>query len=202
MMLCYMTQMATGKAQHYNAYKRYLLTLELKHVLCMSAEELAEAEQEEDTEEVVAGSDSDNDSGSDDNDDDSEEVTTTDCEHQHSDGDDMDEESLVIAREMADDHRDVDDSDPSELIAEMLHIPDESELISGDSVVSLIAIPAPWEPWDQELSLEPELVDTNSKDFDLDIDPRDGLSALRPPMNRNEGSRIMHGNAITHEDAG
>ena len=49
---------------------------------------------------------------------------------------------------------------------------------------------------------EPELVDTNSKDFDLDIDPRDGLSALRPPMNRNEGSRIMHGNAITHEDAG
>ena len=194
--------MSSGKAQHFNAYKRYLLTLELKHVLCMTPEELEQAEQEEHEEgggTTCSGSDDDR------SDDDSEGGTTTDIEGQRNfDGDDMDEESLAIAREMADDQRDLEeDLDPSELLSELLHMPDESELIPPASVVSLIAIPAPGEPWDQELALETEPADSgSSKDFELDIDPRDGLSALRPAMARNEGSRIMHGNAITHEDAG
>mmetsp|Transcript_19758 Transcript_19758/g.36793 ORF Transcript_19758/g.36793 Transcript_19758/m.36793 type:complete len:1713 (-) Transcript_19758:223-5361(-) len=190
--------MSSGKALHYNAHKRYLLTLELKHVLCMSPEELEEAEQEEEDETGSASEGSE----SDDDDDDSDEVSTTDLEQPHFDGDGMDEESLAIAREMTDDQRVFDDLDTSDVPVELLHMPDESELIPGDSVVSLIAIPAPWEPWDQQLVLDSEPVDTNSKDFDLDINPRDGLSALRPAMDRSGGSRIMHGNAITHEDAG
>lgn len=212
--------MATGKAQHYNAHKRYLLTLEMKHVLCMSPEELAEAELEEEAPEEGAGGVSESEAASndshDDRDDDSEGDggTTSDCEEgrRRFDGDDMDEESLAIAREMRDDHHQFDELESSgesgdgpfgEASSELQHVPDESELIPGDTVVSLIAIPAPWEPWEQELSeLECDLEQLGGPDFDLDIDPHDGLSALRPAMSRSERSCLMHGNATTHEDAG
>jgi hypothetical protein len=205
--------MASGKAIHYNAHKRYLLTLELKHVLCMSPEELEEAEQE-DAEEAVAGLSESGDTNDSEDDDSDGGGSSSDGDNEHIDGDDMDEESLVIAREMTDDQRDLDEQQQleGELSSEHLLVPDESELIPGDAVVSLIAIPAPWEPWEQEQEQEgawlgPEgqqLTPGKDKelDFDLDIDPRDGLSALRPPMSRSEGSSIMHGNAITHEDSG
>ena len=226
-------QMATGKAQHYNAHKRYLLTLELKHESCMPAEELAEAEREDEEElerKVAAGVQSGDSEDSEDDEDEEEqedseddthteddEETTTDGsgEHQHS-GDDMDEESLVIAREMANGQRDFrhQDSDAAGagggLLPLSLPVPDESELIPGGALVSLIAIPAPWEPWDQEKSLAREDRDRDrdrdrarrdADDMEIDIDP-DGLSALRPPLARDEGSRIMHGNATTHEDCG
>jgi hypothetical protein len=213
--------MASGKAQHYNAHKRYLLELELKHVLCMSAEELEEAEQREEL--VGACSDSEEgEEGGEDSDEEeegeggSEGGSSSDGEHVHFDGDDMDEESLAIAREMRDDQRGFADPegegegglDSAELAAELLlHAPDESELIEGGAVVSLIAIPAPWEPWDSQECVSRDLPPpsgqrSGSDSDDLELDVRDGLSALRPPMNRSEGSCIMHGNAITHEDSG
>lgn len=217
-----LVQMATGKAQHYNAHKRYLLTLELKHESCMSVAELAEADRGDEDLQITRGgaesateessSDTNSDSGNDtDSDSDEDELSTTDGEHLHSDGDEMDEESLVIAREMADDQRDFHDQDvdPDSLGGgDLLHIPDESELIEGGTVVALIAIPAPWEPWDQESEekgIDRENRDRGARELDdmeIDIDPHDGLSALRPPMMRSEGSRIMHGNATTHEDCG
>ena len=137
--------------------------------------------------------------------------TTTDDNREHLpfEGDDMDEESLAIAREMRDDQRDFEEQEQEPDGADLLlHEPDESELISGDAVVSLIAIPAPWEPWDtqeqgdQALGRDLARHQGGSDSDDMDGDLRDTLCALRPPMSRSEGSSIMHGNATTHEDAG
>ena len=193
--------MATGKAQHYNAHKRYLLTLELKHELCMTPEELEEADR--DDLEVSDDSEIDDDENdSDDDDGDDSNVLSSDEDNVQYEGDEMDEESLVIAQEMNEDQRDFDDSDlldAGELSTELMHMPDESELIEKNSVVSLIAIPAPWEPWDY-LTEKSAVEEIDEVDKSLS-DPRE-LGLLPPHLYRGEGSHIMHGNTTTHEDSG
>lgn len=204
-------QMATGKAQHYNAHKRYLLTLELKHVQCMSAAELEEADREEpagDGAEAAVSEPEEHDLSEDDSEV-SEASTTTDLEGDLAD--DMDEESIAIAREMTEDrdHFPEEDHEEGILGGGLAHVPDESELIPGSAVVSLIAIPAPWEPWEQRSHEEQQMRQRQRQHSSALFKGQEGEGGSDtdsygriPSLSRSEGSRITHGNAITHENSG
>jgi hypothetical protein len=134
-------------SSHFNAYKNYLLSMEMSHTSIMSPEELLEADEElaaaEDDHRIHPkegeGEEEDNQEDHEMN----EEVEVFNrnrCESGSSD--DLDMERSVGPNEPEDsshNHRNTDNADTA------LGISSDDEFVLANSVVSLVSVPPPWE---------------------------------------------------------
>jgi hypothetical protein len=134
---------------HFNAYKQYLMSMELSHVSIMSTEELASADQELPFDEEESG---DDDNASDNSE-------TFDMERRETDERRSDVNDLVLDElNAAEDEgllRDEVDDDAGQVTGDSMQQDDEDndlgslgtgiEYVTANSVVSIISLPAPWE---------------------------------------------------------